>query len=688
MESCLEKLRPELLQMIVEYVDALEPARQSLYAFACVSKFFKENTKFARRSIARVRVTDNPAQLQDNVSQLIEHLGENRTCVRMLEVLPPPSQSSARRIPGPEEVADRLVEEHITTESNTTIPQEDHWKPIVDLLERNFVGTNGTGLLKDFVWGCSQAMPTSVIHALHNSQSRCRLHAHTFSLKSLYSEDPSNATPLQLETEAERLLADSPCLHSLMGPIYQRRLDHEPSRRLCAMNLCELLSTHNLHIRHIHLLDGHDLLNTCQRPWLEFCTPKGTDPRTKLDIHTEAHLLTLHAPDGFYPFARPNGILLDLSTLVSLTLYGTYSGDNLAYWFKRLPIGEKGALSALQELALQPDNQIYNYDSQRWDWNIATLLRGLRSLQRLRLFGAGKESFDVIPEHLGTHLRVLYLLHQPLSFSDVDNLSQSCQQVHDLRLGMHRTLGDSNEVKQYEFLGRMARLKKLSLDLHSVKDPVYKKPTTIRWALLSVAFDEEFAISVFEKIQSRSAQGESALVELVVRLANVDDTLTCIEKDKKRCKFYIGDLGDALIAIAQSWKIRYNPHETLSNRIRATKLKRESWSSRADAFFQRSWGWNRQPKTAWPAAEWERVWCEIWPMQDDTSHPYYSSLPLITKRPGKAGEYVGKEAASCDRRVIEGESHGDKDDLLVITIFNQSHSQFRCKPRPSRRMKR
>lgn len=647
MESKLTKLHPELVQIIGSYVATLEPARQSLYAFACVSKFFEENTRLARCSVVRVHVTDNPAQLQDNVSQLSEHLGKYIKNVRMLEVLPPPGQSSARRITGPEEVADRLVEEHIATGSNTTIPQEDDWKPIVNLLEKGFVGEKGGGLLKDFVWGCSQAMPTGVIHALHNFQPQCRLHAHTFSLESLYSEDPFNATQLQLETEAERLLAASPCLHSLMGPIYQRRSDDEPSRRLCAINLCELLSTHNLHVRHIHLfLNGHDLPNPYQRPWLEFGTPKGTDPRTKLDMQTEAHLLTLHAPDAFYPFANPDGrILLDLSTLVSLTLNGTYFGTNLAYWFKRLPIGEKGVLSALQELVLQPDtkDQMFDYDSQRWDRNIATLLRGLRSLQRLRLFGAGKESFNVILEHLGTHLRVLHLLHQPLSLSDVDSLSQSCQQVHDLRLGMHRTLGDSIEVKHYELLGRMARLKKLILDLHSVKDSVYKRPTSIRWALLNGALCEGLATSIFERIQSGSAQGKSALVELDVRLANVDDTLTCMKKDNEKGKFYEGDLRDALNAIAPSWKIRYDPHETLSNRIRATKLKSEPWSSRANAFLLRSWGWNDQPKTAWPASKWERVWRQIWPMQDDTLLAYYSGLPLITKDPEQRANMLGKK---------------------------------------------
>jgi len=208
---------------------------------------------------------------------------------------------------------------------------------------------------------------------------------------------------------------------------------------------------------------------------------------------------------------------------------------------------------------------------------------------------------------------------------------------------MHRTLGDSIEVKHYELLGRMARLKKLILDLHSVKDSVYKRPTSIRWALLNGALCEGLATSIFERIQSGSAQGKSALVELDVRLANVDDTLTCMKKDNEKGKFYEGDLRDALNAIAPSWKIRYDPHETLSNRIRATKLKSEPWSSRANAFLLRSWGWNDQPKTAWPASKWERVWRQIWPMQDDTLLAYYSGLPLITKDPEQRANMLGKK---------------------------------------------
>jgi hypothetical protein len=154
----------------------------------------------------------------------------------------------------------------------------DAWGPVVFLSQRMFV--RDVGFPQDVVWACPQPMPTCVLRALDTYPPQCRLHVHTFSLPSLYAPEdrvsPENH-PLRLETEAERLLAASPCLHSMIGPCIHLTFGSNDGKlkHLCPFALLELLSTLSPQVRHVHEYTiGSEIPLASTSLWHRFCTSK------------------------------------------------------------------------------------------------------------------------------------------------------------------------------------------------------------------------------------------------------------------------------------------------------------------------------------------------------------------------------------------------------------------------------
>jgi hypothetical protein len=643
------KLPTELGEEIVTHLAACDPTQESLRAFALTSKSCESITRRERFSAAYIRVTDDELPLKRDVSRLQEHLKGREEHVRILELKGSRVQTSLAqatfcredtgdativyehldddvplaRAAGHERTTDDLAEECTAPEANDRIQCEEDWRPVVSFLEEASLN------LKDFVWACPHPMPMCVLQALHRSQSKCRLHVHTLSLPGLYQRIGYRLLgqePLTLRTEMDNLLAASKCLHSLIGPTSFKQ--GRNGGILSEVALSDLLSKHNSSVRHVHLYEtGRNLLSPHGRPWLKFRTPKVTDHETGPDIPTTARLATLHTP---YPLNISTS--LDARTLVSLTFNDEKERNWSSYYYPYYRIvtkwAETGALSALQELVIQ------HHEEKRqlpYDNDIANVLRALQQpLKKLRLVGVGSATFAAILEHHGARLCVLHLQHQCLSISDVESLVRICRQVHDLHLGIQRTLGDEAEINYYTRLGEIPALEKLRLELHPVKDFRCSKPGSIRWAFLSVTLDEPFALSVFNTIRTDPAQ--PVLAELVIQLASTVETLVSVEKDQPFGEFIEGDFRKALENLAPTLKVERTPQGT-----RVTRQERRLCSDQA---------WDGHPRRAWPASRWESIQQKIWPTPDENQRRICYSLPLANGGHEKQRQTMLRELTS------------------------------------------
>jgi len=133
--------------------------------------------------------------------------------------------------------------------------------------------------------------------------------------------------PLRLETEAERLLAASSCLHSMIGPCIHLTFGSNDGKQkhLCPFASLELLSTLSPQARHVHEYTiGSEIPLASTSLWHRFCTSKEVGGDTSSIPTTKARLVSLHSKLRLSGITEPDlGDKLDLSALVSLTLYAT-----------------------------------------------------------------------------------------------------------------------------------------------------------------------------------------------------------------------------------------------------------------------------------------------------------------------------------------------------------------------------
>lgn len=607
----LDGLPQEILEKICEYVAQGEPTRLSLRAFACTNRMCHLGAKHELYSLAEIRVTGNADQLSKNVSQLERRLVDHERHLRMLEIWGGPSQQRAEDISTRDvandvvDIRDLRAEEHYPC-----LLDEDAWQVIASFLRR--LKEVYSVRLRDVVWVCQWSMPKCVLTALHDHQRDCRLHAHTLSLPSLYRSRP---LLLSLEPEKEHPLATLSCLYSLLGPIVST---HTTCRQLLSRPvLFDMLLRYSPRVRHVYEYGGgHQLSQT--RPWIHFRTPKEPEILTDIAPTTKVRLASLHTAFGHDEFpCRGMEDRLDLSVLVSLTLHFTIGENDGSHWDYLAELAEMGYFGALEELAVQ--DELESTGTPFSDVDMARFLRAVRPLQTIRLSSVGDETFTAMLNRHGTQLRILHLVQRCLTYEDVVNLSQTCRRVHDLRVGIPRTLGDEAEVDLYRLLGTMPVLAKLTLELYSMKGFTCTPKASIRWALLNTAVDGPHVLSIFDAIRTASRLAQPMLAELIIRFVDVSE--------QKGWRWCMGtrDVLDVLMAIALSWKVERTAQGILRDPPRVTRLRRKGWSIRNPLRHQ----CRESPNTGdWSMGQWREVWDELWPGPNGTWH----SLPLANSQ--------------------------------------------------------
>lgn len=632
----------EILVEICGYLAACEVTRQSLNNFALTSRRCCDTATPER--FFRVRIyASSVTQLRDEVILLQNE--PRKVHVRTLEIFgqrddaawleqesdhrdgawhygflqedytwPPPRHECTQR-PCWAEISDSMM----CTEKG------EAWEPIATLLSEL--------TLNDLVWAFAGPMPHCILRDLQKFQADCRLHVHTFSFRSLYLDpsDPELEVAIKMAIENERLLTNSPCLHSVMGPSMLHDCQH-----LQKTSLTQMLSTRTPQVRHVFLWpSGSLILDRSQRPWESFRTKREGGTTMTSTSMPEGRLASLRMStsligndlDMLRPFLDPSNLTsLDLSHGAQDSRYSGRSGlAGLA------DAAEKMTFQALRELAI---NLASYFDADRpnvhADESLERLLRALPPLETLRLQGAGDLTFSAIVHCHQSKLKHLVLLEQVLTLTDIRSMSLACLQVHELRVGLQRTKGDGVEVKAYQALGAMCALRLLTLDLYSFapsKEVLaapqvgnhYFDNARIRNVLQNAAMDEMLARSIFNTIMhSRD------LFPPVVTIHMAYTGVKALCRDREEVVAF----KRGVRAIGQSWRLERDVQCRSDIKVNATRLRRIT-SKKAEEFLEE---YSTVPVFMGRIFLdiWVPVWKDIWPGPKESWPKNWESLPLCS----------------------------------------------------------
>lgn len=416
--------------------------------------------------------------------------------------------------------------------------------------------------LRDFTWGVADQLPPRVLHLLHESSLRIRLHMPLFCLQSLIlsPKDPIRIDPHELE------LATSPCLYS----IGQIDLDDTRDRGLVDYNASAVFeivagAAPNLREAEIHINPVGPSLGSEWLPGMISKDSSGSASHLEhLSISTSHHHLAYSTP------------LLDVDRMGSLEKLRTMMDFSA---LRTLKIGD--SLSAFHVRWLTEECQFPSLDSLDLDlWDVYnahemenrfnSFLLSLRPLRSLKLRGRYFPStVSVVLDHSGRKLQCLYLFMPGQyddagsnsdpdlwAFADADlirAIQEKAPLIEDLALCIQRSAGDAKEVAIYRELGKLTSLRHLHL---SVFHPLYYLWDGTRMPqfelasdlymdesvelIISLAVDEALVESIFHAIASAKPPHAVPLQTLEYRVDALESECGfCSDRDWIKLLAYI-----------------------------------------------------------------------------------------------------------------------------------------------------
>lgn len=329
--------------------------------------------------------------------------------------------------------------------------------------------------LRDFTWGVVDQLPSSVLHLLHESSPRIRLHMPIFCLKSLVvsPKDPIRIDPHELE------LATSPCLHSI-GQVHLNDTDRQVSVDYNSCAVFEIVAGAAPNLR------GAEICINPDRPpsvseWLP-----GTLSKDSWGLASRLEHLSISTSHDLRSSRRLSDSDLErMASLVKLRTMMDFSalrtlriGDSLAASHLRW-LTEECQFPSLESLDLSLDDVYNAYEMEITLNSFLHSLRPLRSLKlRERYFPS---TVHVVLDHSGRTLECLHLSMLPQfedmgaysepdlwAFADADlirAIQEKAPLIEDLALCIQRSAGDAEEVAIYRELGTLTSLRHLQLNV-------------------------------------------------------------------------------------------------------------------------------------------------------------------------------------------------------------------------------
>ncbi|EQB43438.1 hypothetical protein CGLO_17893 [Colletotrichum gloeosporioides Cg-14] len=450
-KSSLDSLAIEELLTICEFVYE-SGFIKSLANFSLTNKKYRSVASAVLARTVKFAVTGldkYPGYLEQDVTQ----------CYRSLDFLP--TVDDETRIDG------WLQESYDTGHNGVDYGWDEYtmakvpdgfWKPLAKLIKK-------LPRLKDLLYACPNQFLPCLLTTLHEYHPSCRLHLRNFHLHSIKDRHGLAAVLDAEETDHELRLASSPCLHSIR---YSYANSHGDYGRF---NNNEEPNPNNIHnsavMRHVTRM-APNLKRVHLRPVPDESTqsfpPEPWEAVSHLDLpQSPASLTSIEMDQGFY-----------------------VSDEVIKVW------RESTDMSVLRVLKLK---MLEPYVDRRSYWEVvADALRRVSShLVTLRIGGLSSEiALDSV---LGPCLRTLDLAtYNSRVFQEKDILEIAARSplVECLTLRIPRRKGGASEVASYRALGKLKRLRDLSITL------VVRPPPISRATLESMGV-EDYAYGVFER---------------------------------------------------------------------------------------------------------------------------------------------------------------------------------------------
>ncbi|CRJ82119.1 hypothetical protein BN1708_008999 [Verticillium longisporum] len=477
-----------------------------------------------------------------------------------------------------------------SNEPMEVVYENDHkWLPLAQLVEQ-------MPALNDILYGCDNQIPPCLLDLIHRKLSGCKLRMSTFRLRSLYAP---------FLDDHEYRLVTSPNLYSIQCVQKVRLGSHHGTESQVSTDAClheieaavAAVSGLAPGVKQARLLCDGDFRDSQSQPD-SFSLPREKIIRrvqesTKLAPGSVGSLQYLQLTDLTGDGSCLSQLLLgssrntDFSVLRALRLEMTI--PTRALWDLDL----KYSFPALTTFVLsmwpvkgQSHDGEPAVDSSAASPFVQKLVR--QGLTVLQLDGWDYRSSSPTAI-LGPSLKVLRLTSQSrrgtsgaLLQKEVEQLAELCPSIEELALPIWRSQGDANEVAMYTALGRLGRLRRLSLLLMVwVPTPGLPLPPSynefesqelsclapyrvghLRDAFINAAMDEKLARSIFHTIGARDTSSRPSLQCLQLKVAGWQEFSG---RDSMVLDKYF-------LHIGLSWLLNWDPRDTHQDELLAQEL--------------------------------------------------------------------------------------------------------------------
>lgn len=632
-----ESLHSELIRRVCEYLDETHP--ESLLSFARVSKTCYAIASGLLFRTIKVSVSDGQQLIQDvqrwetlllrengfrHVRRLILHcleVGEVKGRQNGYLSLDPCERYSDDL--GLRSCRDLYVHHRIPHDELVAITNEV-WETLAHLMKR----LTGLG---DIFWACAIRFPDCLLRTLHADLRRCRLHDYAFDLSVKRGSIGPHAMTL----------ADSPCLFSVgelnlaFDPLAWDYTRHQ-SRR----------------IRETHLWLPADEV-------IDFSDVDNIPRWTGTELHQPSPLEIFH-------LNRPPAPETPLSfSTISWAVHGNFSAlrvlrlDTVITNLEHLPPPHEFPI--LETLAFECSRE-----ARTEYWN--TLLKFLPALPCLAALQIKHWARSVsFAPALNPHLRYLdfsthvHLYGKSLKDDHIHQLADVCPELEELIIEIKRSRGNADEVARYRAIGRLRRLRNLTLHLDAAPpgldstveyfDPngeLISHGTAIEpWfdakdartvngplrpyrqghvydALVNSAIDSGLARSIFHTVNGAKAEIKEAVLPLerVEIAASRGDDFQPAGRWSPRTPV----MWPFLVALRRRWLVERDVRDDARDVLHVTELDQESrldcWRSQAEYL--------KEQRKEYKFQDVFDMWQRVWPFEETASGQWetWSSLPL------------------------------------------------------------
>lgn len=523
----MENLPLVILQTICEHLAQLEFQRDSLLAFANSSTTLAAAS--TRERFSRVIVkTSNAECFQRDLLRLdaVLDTAGSRKYVRLLRICDKTEKNPEDQENGDPfslfaganiDIAwkDKLWRERYRNGTLDGIsPGSDSWELFARLLS-GFA-------LKDLIWATEQQVPLCVLTTLHQKIPTCRLHVHTFDLRSLHQGEGYQNANID---DDEYALATSPCLQSIIAQYARFDEVRRANYNMEAIQQMAAGSAPNL--KHVYMWYlGAQVSGEIRSPRPRVRLPwQGFYPSSNSESpdnpSTQGRLRSLKIDSGgymgdedFFPWERHS----DFSHLRSLDLSGMV---NVGFLRKLSNLAVTHTFSRLQALTLLYIDDVDDYDyGIELDEEWCRLLSSFPPMQSLIVGGVRELALAAVLTIHGASLRCLHIEDFIVSTKHIVQLHTSFASIRDLNIEVLRTGGNREEASVYRTLGALWTLEKLTLRLQCTAyrrgmDPdremhliwpseeekdIKKMRIALRQVLVNAALNEELARSIFDTL--------------------------------------------------------------------------------------------------------------------------------------------------------------------------------------------